>query len=145
MRKIYILIFALVVVVGCKINTTAVKDLTDEQKVSLLREEAKKQNIRWEIICVPKIDNEKSQHYQAEAFQSSDHSEDSRYIEDGAKGWWAETAPTPAEAAYLLSQSIQKSPNIPVVHKPAYMENGSDCAYNIILDSEHPNNIPCKK
>ena len=122
----------------------AIKDLTDEQKVSLLRTEAKKRGIKWRIFCVPKKDYE-DQHYQADAFQPSDHSELSRYVEDGAKDWWAEDAPTPAEAAYLLSQSIQGTPSMTVYHKPAYMVNPSDCAYNVILDSQHPNNVPCKK
>ena len=157
MGKVYILMLALVVAVGCKsipqqvvvqtdsgTKQVAVKDLTDEQKVGLLRSEAKKRGIRWEIMCVPKSDYE-PEHYQGDAFQPDDKSETSRYAEDGAKDWWAETAPTPAEAAYVLSKSIQSAPNITVDHKSLYVDNPSDCAYNVVLDSKHLNNVPCTK
>lgn len=115
--------------------------LSPLEKVNLLRTEAKKRGIRWNIFCIPKSAFE-DERYQADAFQDGDTG--SRYVEDGAKDWWSETASTPEEAAYLLSISIQGPPELTADHKPAATSPGS-CNFNTVLDSKHEGRIPCEK
>ena len=115
------------------------------QADSLLRSEAAKRKIKWEVICVPTYDPNGHNSYQADAYQPDDIDVMDRYVNHGAKDWWAVTENTLEEAEYNLYLVIQKSPTIKAVQEPPVLKNNSGCNYNIILDSKHKGLIPCDK
>ena len=151
----YLWLLSLIVLVGCEnkiiVPSTSTqpakivkeKELTDVDKVSLLRSEAKKRGLNWKVFCVPKTDF-MDQHYQASATQAGVPYE-TAYIEDGGKDWWAAAANTPAEAAFELYKAIQGAPTQHADHQPGYVINPDDCNYQTVLDNKHESNIPCKK
>lgn len=126
----------------------AAEELTPAKKVELLRSEAKKRGLHWDVFCVPGFHNEPN-HYQGNAYQDGavDYGgTDHEYIEDGVRDWWSETADSAEDAAYALYQSIQEAPNMHPEHRPIVEPSfDSKCDYNIVLDSKHKGAIPCRK
>lgn len=150
MKYLGVVILSLVFACGCHqtqppkmdMLVRAKPSISPMEKVDMLRTGAKKRGIRWIIFCIPKSSSEEET-YQADAFQADDRDTENRYVEDGAKDWWSETASTPEEAAYLLSISIQSPPEMGADHK-ADVTSGS-CNFNIVLDSKHEGQIPCTR
>lgn len=117
-----------------------VPEPTPQQKVALLRYEAKKRGLHWYVFCVPGHEGDPNS-YQADAFQPGDDGT-SRFVEDGAKDSWAQDSSTPEDAAYLLYKSItSEGPTQRARNKPRV----SDCDYNTVLDDKHTSNIPCSQ
>jgi hypothetical protein len=126
------------------INGAVLHRLSDSDKVALLRTEAKKRGLLWEIFCVPKEDGTVD-HYEATAWLkgSVDYGIGGvYYYEDGVRDWWADDGNSASEAAYALYKAIQRPPTQIAKHKP---KKEGNCAYQKVLDSEHSNNIPCEK
>jgi hypothetical protein len=118
--------------------------LTDAQKVAALQNVAAQKGVYWYVFCVPKGEEEDQQFQAVAKTNATPH--DAVYIEDGALPYWIATAATPAEAAYELSKELQHPADFMPDHKPAPVATyPDDCDYNTVLDSNHPQGIPCKK
>jgi hypothetical protein len=99
--------------------------LTDAQKITLLRAEAKKRHINWYIRCFDFGDD----HFAGRAWPA-DHTEseaNSSYIEDGGIPSWFGTAQTQGDMAAKLYELIQGTPNIRPHHKPVDKIGPHDC------------------
>ncbi len=83
----------------------AVPQLTDAQKIDLLRQEAKKQGMAWDVFCTKWYEDE------PESFLGAAHRVGERA--DDLHDRWLESAPTQADAAYALYLSIQGAPTHP--------------------------------
>ncbi len=111
--------------------------LSDKQKIEMLRNEAKKDNVHWRIYCTGLNGNWK---YKAEAHQTGSNIE-SIYAEDGAKDWWVGDGPTQADSAFELYKYLKAGPpNHLVDHKKAEIK----C--NSVITDKTPEVlcIPCK-
>jgi hypothetical protein len=86
--------------------TTETAQLTDEQKIRLLRDEAHKHHLQWRIFCVYWDEKDK---FNASAWHPG-------YDDDQHDRWIIE-APTQADAAFLLSVSILGAPTHPAQPK----------------------------
>lgn len=103
---------------GCGHFTGRFPKLTDEQKIELLRSEARKRGLEWHIFCVEY--NDPTERYQGTAWNGLDE-----------KGYdrWMKTADTAANAAYALYVSIQEKPTHPA-KKPCCPES-NDLVYTL--------------
>lgn len=73
-------------------------DPTDEEKIDLLRTEAKNRGLQWEIICTKKYTDDPEDFLAFAYWPGSDDDEHDRWIQDGNNQ---------ADAAYALFESIQ--------------------------------------
>lgn len=91
------------------------KQLTDNQKFQLLRDEAKKRGLRWKIFCTSfyKDDPEK---FMGDAWYAKDGEGGGMYWEQ-YDHWLKSEFNTQAEAAYALYLIIQNEPNHPAKPK----------------------------
>jgi hypothetical protein len=89
----------------------AESELTDAQKIALLRAEAHKRHLRWRVWCA---DLGPDWMFQGWAVQPGDNFY--IYAENGAKPNWNSHGATQAEAAYNLFAAIQQAPDDPM-HK----------------------------
>ncbi len=103
------------------------RELTDEQKLTLLRTETHKRGLRWRIFCTS--DPEPRYNFLAEA-EIKTHSEPFiLYVEDGGQAQWAGFGDTQASAAYNLLQSIEANAEPPhqAQHRPDFRTKEKMC------------------
>jgi hypothetical protein len=82
--------------------------LTDQEKIQLLRDEARKREMKWTIWCVRWSSQDT---FQAEAWRKGEsraHDLNWQYHDR-----WMKVGPTQADAAYLLYLAIQVEPTHP--------------------------------
>lgn len=111
------MLFLSVVLVGCgqqklsvptqngKSETVKQRDLTDHDKVALLRAEAAKRGIRWRVWCIWWAQPDQPG-FMGSAYRKGEP--DDQYHDR-----WLETGYTQAEASYKLYVSIQGDPTHP--------------------------------
>lgn len=90
------------------------RKLTDEQKFTLLRTEARKRGLKWKIICLGGLGDRGFAGWAVRKREPF-----TQYVEEGGKGsWWAvHSNRTQADAAYELYQAIQGNPDEPIHRK----------------------------
>lgn len=123
------------------------KDLTDQDKISLMQFEAKKRGLQWYVICVPKLAEEGSGlEYYLAVVEPLGVPRGATYYEDGARDWWPGRGQTPADALYDAYQVLNDPPPQHVDHRPqpAPPRAKNNCDYNRVLDSKHEGPLPCK-
>lgn len=104
---------------------TPTPELSDKDKIGLLRAEAHKRGLRWHIFCTDWMSDP---NWQFQGQVISPGSEFGVYIEDGAvKPSWIEHGATQADTAYALYQSIQQSPNTETLHNPQLANHKKMC------------------
>lgn len=143
--KTLLLALALALTAGPLFGQTHVPN--DADKINLLRAEAAKRKLNWEIACIPG-ENRTLDSYAGFAWMKGTKAYGDGgaiYYEDGVRNWWAVTDKTIGGAAYALYEKIQGPPNQIVEHKPKPEKKPTGCDYNIVLDNEHPTLRPCKE
>lgn len=90
----------------------AVRALTDDEKLDLLRSDAKKRGLHWRIFCTSDYMDEKESYLAVAAW--TERSLHATYEDDGLTDEWMESRDTPADAALALYQAIQGAPTHPV-------------------------------
>ena len=117
----------------------------DADKINLLKTEAAKRKLNWEIICVP--DDTKNQDtYDGMAWlKGTTRFGEGIFYEEGVRNWWAVNGKTIGETAEALYKAIQSPPNMIVEHKPKPTPKREGCNYNIVLDNDHTTLKPCKE
>lgn len=91
--------------------------LSDKEKIALLRAEAHKRGLKWSISCEGDYFHDPAKKFFAEAKHKS-NPDLAHYIEDGALPWWGAFGGTQAEAAYNLYQEIQQPEGQQPEHRP---------------------------
>lgn len=122
--KLWIMVLACVLVVGCSAKKEAAPKSTEAQVntteaesavVTTLRAEAHARGLKWKIWCRGRGTNAD---YSAWAVYKADPF--AVFIEDGAKPHWFEmNFTTQDQAAEWLAKAIQASPNTNPPHAPA--------------------------
>jgi hypothetical protein len=97
-------------------KTVAIEELTDKQKISLLRSEAHALGLRWRILCTD--DNDERYRFLAEAEWKTKTEPFILYVEDGAQPRWVEFGKSQADAAFNLYQSLKDNPT--PTHQPLH-------------------------
>jgi hypothetical protein len=118
----------------------------DADKINLLKSEAAKRKLNWQIICVP--GNTKSQdYYEGIAWlKGTVRFGEGAYYEEGVRNWWSVEDRTIGEVAYGLYKAIQGPPNQIVKHEPKPpVARDMSCNYNVVLDNDHTTLKPCKE
>lgn len=103
------------------------KELTAEQKIALLDQEAKKRHLKFRIYCTAPTQMYPNWKFQAEV-QQSKTKWGLIYIEDGATPWWAGHGETQADAAFDAYNVLLNggSPLMPE-HAPVIDYEGKFC------------------
>ena len=97
-------------------SRTDMPELTDEQKIDLLRNEAQKRGLKWKVTsCYWNWNKPDQTQFLGQAVQQN--APFSSYIEDGAVPYWLVSGKTQGDAAYQLYLSIQGNPNWEPRHK----------------------------
>lgn len=131
MKRLMWLIAALVLA-GCGYQKVAVpasdghlavlvqeRKLTDDQKLTLLRQTAHTRELRWKIICTSGLDKP-DEAFLAIAERNTSAEPWILFTEDGGQWHWYAFGATQAEAAYELVKSIEyySQPPSEPMHKP---------------------------
>lgn len=107
--------------------------LTDAQKITLLRVEAHKRGLAWEIFCTRFLVKD-PEGFQADAWNAKEG--DFNAVAGHKIASWAEAGATQADAAYALYQAIQNIP--PRGPKTPEERKGSE-SYDCPLPELHSN------
>lgn len=130
--KIVIVVMAAISMSGCGLQRVTVPNetpastveavrkfqfqLSPEQKIGLLRSEAKKRGLKWRIYCGG------SEKFTGWAVRKGDPW--AVYDDEGAgASWWVFDRNTQGDAAFDLYQQIQGDPDKPLHHKPVESEH----------------------